>query len=99
MIQGFVEILRRRTSKSDCASFSSGSPQSRHPPGLPQRTGAEEPRDILWPLADDARELAESMVGGSTFIANTMWRAPCRAAARAYLRPARADAPLACSDL
>ncbi len=35
----------------------------------------------------------------SALIANTMWRAPCRAAARAHLRPVRADALLTCSDL
>jgi DNA repair protein RadC len=40
-----------------------------------------------------------SMVGGSALIANTMWRGPCRAAARAHLRPVRADALSACSDL
>jgi predicted MPP superfamily phosphohydrolase len=53
---------------------------------------------LRWHRAD-AIYLVGDIGGGSALIANTMWRAPCRAAGRAHLRPVRADALLACSDL
>ena len=62
-------------------------------------TRAQKPRKILWLLGDDARELDLVHDLGLALIANTMWRAPCHAAARALLRRARAAAPLVCSDL
>ena len=62
-------------------------------------TRAQKPRKILWPLGDDAQELDSVDVVGSALIANTTWRALCRAGARAHLLRARAAAPLVCSDL
>ena len=69
----------------------------------------EVPTPATWRLSDPGgrhfflrgARLGGRMVptlGGAMLIANTMWRAPFRAAARAHLRPAYADALSLCFD-